>query len=54
MFEALTGLAIGFVGEPDRLPDTLRERDLAERTRKPLARFVFTGTWGTAASFTPR
>jgi nitroreductase len=52
--EALTGLAIGYAGAPDTLSDKLRERDLATRTRKPLDRFVFTGTWGTAAPFTPR
>jgi nitroreductase len=52
--EALTGLAIGYVGDQIALPDKFRERDRAERTRKPLSRFVFTGTWGTAAPFTPR
>lgn len=44
--EAVTGLAIGYVGSPDRLPDNLKERDLAPRRRKPLREFVFEGKWG--------
>lgn len=47
----LTGLAIGYAGEANALPEKLRERDLAQRPRKPLAQFVFGGAWGTAASF---
>jgi nitroreductase len=43
---ALTALAIGYVGEPASLPEGLRERDLAPRTRKPLAQFVFGTRWG--------
>ena len=45
-YEAVTGLAIGYVGEPDQLPEKLRPRDLAPRTRKPLKEFVFSGRWG--------
>lgn len=44
-----TGLAIGYAADPNTLPEKLRERDLAPRTRKPLAEFVFGGAWGTAA-----
>jgi nitroreductase len=44
--EAWTGLAIGYAGDSAALPDALKARDLAERTRKPLAEFVFTGKWG--------
>jgi nitroreductase len=43
---ALTALAIGHAGDPASLPEGLRERDLAPRTRKPLAGFVFGGRWG--------
>lgn len=46
--QPLTGLAIGYLGAPDELPEKLRLRDLAPRTRKPLAEFVFSGAWGTA------
>jgi nitroreductase len=45
-YEAVTGIAIGHAGEPHRLPDHLRERDLARRPRRPLKEFVFAGKWG--------
>lgn len=45
----LTGLAIGYAADPERLPEKFRERDLAPRGRKPLAEFVFGQTWGTAS-----
>ncbi len=49
--EAKTALAIGYVGDADSLPDSLRQRDQAERERKPLNEFVFTGKFGDAADF---
>jgi hypothetical protein len=48
--QPLTGLAIGYAANPDILPDGYRQRDLATRQRKPLAEFVFGGTWGTASA----
>jgi nitroreductase len=45
-FEAWTALAIGYKADPAKLPDALKERDLAPRQRKPLSKFVFTGQWG--------
>jgi len=47
--QPLTGLAIGYVGDPESLPEPLRARDGARRPRKPLASFVFGGQWGTAS-----
>jgi nitroreductase len=47
---ALTGIAIGYIGDLATLPDALRARDLAPRTRKPLAEFVFGSAWGDAAT----
>lgn len=44
--EPVTGIAIGYPGDPDALPDNLRERELAPRQRKPLAEIVLAGTWG--------
>jgi len=44
--EPVAAMAIGFPGDPARLPDDLRERELAPRTRKPLESFVFSGQWG--------
>lgn len=43
--QPLTGLAIGYAGDPNALPEKLRARDVTPRTRKPLAEFVFSGTW---------
>jgi nitroreductase len=45
-YEPLTGIAIGYAGDPKALPQGLRERDLARRPRKPLKEFVFSQTWG--------
>ena len=50
--QPLTGLAIGRAGEPNMLPEKLRERDSAPRTRKQQADFVFEREWGTAARLT--
>jgi nitroreductase len=44
-WEALTGVAIGYPGDPNALSDMLRQRELAPRTRKPLESFIFTETW---------
>lgn len=48
-FEVITGLAIGYVADPNDLPDKLKQRDLQPRQRKPLSEFVFGGEWGAAA-----
>lgn len=45
-YEAVAGIAIGYPGRADSLPDQLREREGAPRIRKPLNSFVFTGKWG--------
>jgi nitroreductase len=45
-YEAWTGMAIGYQGDPMTLPDALKERDLMPRHRKPLDQFVFSGKWG--------
>jgi nitroreductase len=50
--EPKTGLAIGYAADPAALPEKYRERDLATRTRKPPADFVFAGQWGSASSIT--
>lgn len=34
--EALTGLAIGYAGQPEHIPETYAERDAKPRVRKPL------------------
>lgn len=45
-YEAWTGMAIGYLGDPMTLPDYLKERELKPRQRKPLEQFVFSGKWG--------
>jgi nitroreductase len=45
-YEAWTGMAIGYQGDPMTLPDALKERDLMPRQRKPLDQFVFSEKWG--------
>jgi nitroreductase len=44
-WEAVSGVALGYLGDPATLPDKLRERELEESVRKPLADFVFAGAW---------
>ena len=50
-FEAWTAMAIGYKAEPAKLPQALKERDLAPRQRKPLREFVFTGQWRQPSPF---
>lgn len=45
-YEPVAGFAIGYAGDPQSLPDELRQRELAPRQRKPLDSFVFSGQWG--------
>lgn len=44
-------IAIGYPGDPESLPEELREKDLAPRERKPIREFVFRGKFGTEAGF---
>jgi nitroreductase len=48
-YEVAAGLALGYPGDPQSLPDALRERELQPRQRKPVSEFVFTGHWGKPA-----
>jgi nitroreductase len=50
-WEPVAAMAIGYPGDPESLPEKLRERELAPRTRKPLTEFVMTGGWGHTAPF---
>ncbi|RMF85093.1 MAG: nitroreductase [Planctomycetota bacterium] len=49
--DVATALAIGYAAPPDSLPDEIRARDTAPRTRRPLGEFVFSGSWGRKAEF---
>ncbi len=45
-FDPVAFLAMGYAGEPDRLSDELKKRELAPRVRRSQTDFVFNGTWG--------
>src|SRR5207237_6032803 len=52
-YEAVAGVALGYLGDPQSLPEGLRQRELAPRVRKPLTAVVFSGRWvKTAPIFT--
>ena len=44
-WEPVAMMAVGYLGDPQALPQSLREKELASRTRKPLTEFVFSGSW---------
>jgi nitroreductase len=48
-WDPVAGIAIGYPGDPANLPEPLRQRELAERVRKPLGSFAFSGDWGKVA-----
>lgn len=52
-FEAMTVLAVGYIGSPDHLPEDQRQREISPRQRKPLSQFVFNGAWGVALAEEP-
>ena len=50
-YDPVTGLAIGYQGDLQALPNELREREQASRSRKALPVFVFSETWGQNPKF---
>lgn len=52
-WEPMAAIAIGYPGDPDSLPQPLRDREVAPRTRKPISEFVMSGSWGKKAPFVP-
>jgi nitroreductase len=48
-FEVGAAWALGYLGDPDVLPEAFQEMEKAVRTRKPLAEFVFSA-WDKAAT----
>jgi nitroreductase len=50
-WEPIAALAIGYPGDPNSLPQPLKDRELSPRTRKPIAEFVMAGHWGHTAPF---
>jgi len=45
-YEAVTLFSLGYLGDPATLPETVQARELAQRSRRPLAEFVFSERWG--------
>jgi len=43
--EPVAMIALGYPGDPEMLPEDLRQRELAKRTRKTIDQFVFAGKW---------
>jgi len=52
-WEPIAAMAIGYPGDPDSLPQPLRDREVAPRIRKPISEFVMSGSWGKKAPFLP-
>jgi len=50
-WEAIAAIAIGYPGDPASLPQPLKDREMAPRTRKPIDEFVMAGHWGHTAPF---
>lgn len=47
--EPVAAFALGPPGDPDDLPGDRRDAELADRSRRPLEDFVFSGEWGRSA-----
>ncbi|MGC2672755.1 MAG: nitroreductase family protein [Candidatus Acidiferrum sp.] len=52
--EPIAAIALGYPGDPNSLPEKLRDREVAPRTRKPLSQFVMSGRWGHTSSIVSR
>lgn len=48
-FDIVTGIVLGYQGDPDSLPEELPEREREPRARKSLGDIVFSGAFGTPA-----
>ena len=49
-FEVVAGAAVGYLGEPDDLPESFQASETKARSRRPLSEMVFSGTWGETAA----
>lgn len=49
-FTICTGVAIGYQGEAETLPENYAEREVLPRDRKPLSDLVFTGRFGATST----
>ena len=44
-FEPVAIMAVGYPGDPEKLPEPFQKSETAVRNRKPLSDFIFTGLW---------
>ena len=49
-YEPVAAIAVGYPGHPEDLPEGLRARARAPRTRRELGEFVFSGRWGQSSA----
>ena len=49
-FEPVAAIAVGYADQPEALPESFREQEIAPRKRKPISDFVFEEKWGKASS----
>ena len=49
--EAVTGIAIGYYGDPATLSESRQKSDSKRRSRRPVREIVFAGEWGATAPF---
>jgi nitroreductase len=50
-FDVVAAWAVGYQGDPDSLPEQLRDRERDPRQRKPLSEMVYSGGWERTAAF---
>jgi len=49
-FAPMAALAVGYLGDPSRIPEKFHDGEHAKRTRRPLDETVFSATWGDTAA----
>ena len=49
--DPVAAIALGYLGDPNTLPDDLKQRELNHTARKTIADFVFEGRWGRPSGF---
>jgi hypothetical protein len=48
-YEPVAAIAVGYPADPEALPESFREQEIAPRRRKLISDFVFEGKWGEAS-----
>jgi nitroreductase len=48
-YQPMTVIAVGYIGDPETLPEKLKHRELQDRKRKKLREMVFSGKFGNTA-----